>query len=235
MDAAGEIEVLIRARYPVLYLVSWEERRVEQALDSICKTLNRKLYVWSLTQGMKPEIRGSTGASQRLELEGLIQIHDAPDGSVVILKDFHAFMKDNTVVRLLRDLAEKLRGKAVTIVILAPMLQLPVELEKDITVIEFPLPGKSDIEAKLNDVIQTMKGNDKVDTTLSEEDRERIIKAGQGLTMDEIESCFARRSPYAHTAAAPKGRMLSGAISTYTAGWKSLLNSVFWRSPRVST
>lgn len=192
MDAAGEIEILIRARYPVLYLVSWEERRVEQTLDGICKTLNRKLFTWSLTQGMKPEIRTSGGNSQRLELEALIQIHEAPDQSVILLKDFHAFMKDNTVIRLLRDLADKLRGKAVTLIILAPFLQLPVEAEKEITVIEFPLPSKAEIEAKLNDVIQSMATNDKVDTSLSDEDRERIIKAGQGLTMDEIESCFAR-------------------------------------------
>ncbi len=192
MDAASEIEILIRARYPVLYLVSWEERRVEQTLDGICKTLNRKLFTWTLTQGMKPEIRTSAGNSNRLELEALIQIHEAPDQSVVLLKDFHAFMKDNTVIRLLRDLADKLRGKAVTLIILAPFLQLPVEAEKEITVIEFPLPSKAEIEAKLNDVIQSMATNDKVDTSLSDEDRERIIKAGQGLTMDEIESCFAR-------------------------------------------
>lgn len=197
MDPLNEIEVLIRARYPVLYVVSWEERRVEQALTGICKTLGRTMHVWSLTQGMKPAIprqssSSSSNPTTRLELEALLQIHEAPEQSVVLLKDFHAFMKDTVVIRLLRDLADKLRGKAVTLVILAPMLALPTELEKDITVLEFPLPTKAEIEAKLNDVIQTMASNDKVDTNLSAEDRERLIKAGQGLTMDEIESCFAR-------------------------------------------
>lgn len=195
MDALAEIEVLIRARYPVLYVVSWEERRVEQAIQGIAKTLGRSLHVWSLTQGMKPAIPrpgGSATPATKLELEALFQIHEAPEQSVVVLKDFHVFMKDIVVIRLLRDLADKLRGKAVTVVILAPMLTLPTELEKDVTVLEFPLPNKAEIEAKLNDVVQTMSSNDKVDTSLGEEEREKLIKAGQGLTMDEIESCFAR-------------------------------------------
>lgn len=195
MDVLQEIETLIRARYPVLQVISWEERRVEQSLTAICKTLGRQLHVWSLTQGMKPAIprKSSSSAPQaRLELEALLQIHEAPEGSVILLKDFHVFMKDTVVIRLLRDLAEKLRGHAVTVVLLSPMLQLPTELEKDVTVLEFPLPSKHEIEAKLNDVMATVKGNDKVDATLEEEDRERLVKAGQGLTMDEIESCFAR-------------------------------------------
>ncbi len=195
MDPLTEFEVLIRAKYPVLYVVSWEERRVEQALAGVCKTLGRQFHVWSLTQGMKPVIARSSNPANpatKLELEALLQIHEAPDQTVVLLKDFHAFMKDTVVIRLLRDLADKLRGKPVTMVILAPMLVLPVELEKDITVLEFPLPNKAEIEAKLNDVIAAMGNTDKVDTSLTPEDRERIIKAGQGLTMDEIESCFAR-------------------------------------------
>ncbi|MBN8691072.1 MAG: AAA family ATPase [Armatimonadetes bacterium] len=191
MDPIQEIEVLIRAQYPVLYLVSWEERRVESALSGICKSLGRNLHVWSLTKGLIPELPGSR-SSLSPELAVLTQILEAPDKTVFLLKDYHPFLKDLRVIRLLRDLAESLRGKSVTLCLLAPQLVLPVEVEKDITVLEFPLPNKAEIEAKLNDVIASMSGNDKVDVTLAAEDRERMIKAAQGLTLDEIESCFAR-------------------------------------------
>ncbi len=39
MKASEEIEVLIRAKYPILYIVSWEERRVEQTVSSVCTEL----------------------------------------------------------------------------------------------------------------------------------------------------------------------------------------------------
>ena len=56
MSAPREIEVLLRAKYPILYVVSWEERRVEEALGKVCKDLNRTLYTWTLTQGMRPPL-----------------------------------------------------------------------------------------------------------------------------------------------------------------------------------
>jgi SpoVK/Ycf46/Vps4 family AAA+-type ATPase len=126
------------------------------------------------------------------ELEALAQIHDAPDGTVVLLKDFHAYMKDYRVIRLLRDLAIRMRGKSQTVIICAPSLVLPNDLEKEVTVVEFPLPDANEIGDTLDRVTAAVKGNPSVDTTLTPIERERVVKSAQGLTMDEIESVFAR-------------------------------------------
>lgn len=200
MDAAREIETLVRARFPILYVVSWEERRVEQVLGGIAKTLNRQLHVWSVTKGMRPATQpaGRTpGERLPSELAVLTEIHEAPEGKIFLLRDFHQFLRQNSqnyaaVTRLLRDLSERLRGSSQTLVILGPTLNLPVELEKDCSVIEFPLPTRQEIEAKLNDVAQTVKENEALDTNLDPEDREALIKSAQGLTLDEVESCLAR-------------------------------------------
>src|SRR3954451_21612513 len=47
-----ELDVLIRARYPVIYVVTWEEERVEQRLAKIAEARKKKLYVWTCTQGI---------------------------------------------------------------------------------------------------------------------------------------------------------------------------------------
>ena len=47
-----ELEVLIRARYPIIYVVSWEEERVEQRLAAIAKERNKQFYIWTYTQGI---------------------------------------------------------------------------------------------------------------------------------------------------------------------------------------
>lgn len=196
MEAAQEIDVLIRAKYPILYVVSWEERRVEEALSQICKNLKRQLFTWSVTQGMKPPVNRAGGPIKpgglSPELEALAQAHEAPEYTVFLLKDFHPFLKDSRVIRLLRDLAAKLRGKAQTMILLGPVLNLPVELEKDVNVIEFPLPNKIDIAKQLDEVLAAVKDNPQVNTTMTPEYREVLIKSAQGLTEDEIESAFAR-------------------------------------------
>jgi ATP-dependent 26S proteasome regulatory subunit len=196
VDAAKEIEVLIRAKYPIVYVVSWEERRVEQAVANVCKSLNRTLYTWTVTQGMRPPVPRTSGpatpSSLPGELEALALVHEAPEYTVFLLKDFHPYMRDNRVIRLLRDLSSRLRGKAQTIILLGPTLSLPTDLEKDVTVLDFPLPEAPEIESTLDKVIGAVKDNPNVDSNLEPLKREQLVKSAQGLTLDEIESVFAR-------------------------------------------
>jgi ATP-dependent 26S proteasome regulatory subunit len=193
MDAARELEILIRAKYPIVYLLSWEERRVEDAIARVCGDLHRTLHTWSVTQGLKPPVNRTPSASSLSgELEVLAQIHEAPEYTVFLLRDFHPYLKDSRVVRLLRDLAKRLRGKAQTLILISPSLNLPMELEKDITVLDFGLPGPDEIGQMLDKAIDAVKDDEKVKSKLKEVERERLIKAAQGLTLDEIESVLAR-------------------------------------------
>ena len=50
-STAEELDILIRARYPIIYLISWEEERVEQCLAEIAEVRKKKLYIWTLTKG----------------------------------------------------------------------------------------------------------------------------------------------------------------------------------------
>src|SRR5690606_30229336 len=97
------------------------------------------------------------------ELEALAQIHESAEFTIFLLKDFHPYMKDTRVVRLLRDLANRLRGRAQTLILVSPQINLPVELEKDITVLEFPLPDQEDVSNQLDAVISAMADVPKVD------------------------------------------------------------------------
>jgi ATP-dependent 26S proteasome regulatory subunit len=101
-------------------------------------------------------------------------------------------MKDYRVTRLLRDLAVRLRSRAQTLIITGPVLNLPADLEKDVTVVDFPLPEYAEIESTLTKVIEAVKDNPNLDVNLDDAARERLVKSAQGLTQDEIESVLAR-------------------------------------------
>ena len=192
VDVAREIEILVRAKYPILYLVSWEERRVEDAIQRVAKSLNRTLHTWTITQGVKPMIPQAKVSKLSPELEILAQIYDAPEGTIFLLRDFHPYMKDFRVIRLLRDLAIRIRSKTQTVILTGPVLSLPSDLEKDITVIDFPLPDSEDIEKCLDLVIQSLKNKPDIDVDLTPAEREVLVKSAQGLTLDEIDSTLAR-------------------------------------------
>lgn len=186
-----ELETLIRARYPIVYVLSWEEQRVESALAAIAADRSKKLHVWTITRGFGA---GSDrrDASTRDPLAALEYVATAADQAVFLLKDFHAFISDTTVTRRLRDLVPLLKTSYKTVVILAPVLKLPADLEKEITVLDYALPTYEELARLLDDIILSVKDAPGVRVDLSPEERERVLKAAQGLTMMEAENVFAR-------------------------------------------
>lgn len=186
----NEISVLIRARYPIIYVVSWEERRVEDAVRRIVGS-GKKVYTWSSTQGVQPQ--PSTGGQALTVLAALEFVERSTEDAVFIFRDLHSSIGDSVVVRRLRDLAVCLKNSRKTLVIVAPVLRLPPELEKDVSVVDYGLPDYDDLGGLLDLIIDKMKrdGAD-VDVDLTPEEREQAIKAAQGLTLSEAENVFAR-------------------------------------------
>lgn len=186
-----ELETLIRARYPVIYIVSWEEQRVEAALRSICANRGKRMFVWTVTQGLvaSPTAKDT---QTRSPMAALDQIESSNDPAVYVLKDFHAFISDEEITRRLRDLTYSLKTSYKTLVILAPVLKLPSALEKEVTVVDYPLPSQEDLDRLLENIIQSVRANPQIDTRLSESDRENLLAAALGLTATEAENVFAR-------------------------------------------
>ena len=186
-----ELETLIRARYPIIYIVSWEEKRVEDALRAIAQARGKKVYFWTITQGMalNPNHRDNATKDPMAALDFVI---DSRDQALFVLKDFHAFINDVTLTRRLRDLTLALKTSYKTLIILAPLLRLPNELEKEVTVIDYGLPDIEDLDQILEKIIQTVKDNPKVNTVLAEVERDQVLKAAQGLTAMEAENVFAK-------------------------------------------
>ena len=186
-----ELETLIRARYPIIYIVSWEEKRVEDALRVIARDRGKKIFFWTITQGMVQNPNHRDNAT-RDPIAALDAVMDSREQALFVLKDYHAFISDVTVTRRLRDLTAALKTSYKTLIILAPNLKLPNELEKDVTVIDYGLPDHEDLDQLLEGIVQSVKDNPQVDTTLSEIERDYILKAAQGLTANEAENVFAK-------------------------------------------
>jgi len=186
-----ELELLIRARYPIIYIVSWEEKRVEDALREIAQERGKKIFFWTITQGMSLNANNRDSAT-RDPLAALDFVMDSRDQALFVLKDFHAFITDVTVTRRLRDLTIALKTSYKTLVILAPSLKLPPELEKEVTVVDYSLPDREDLDTLLEKIIQSVKDNPQINTSLTEIERDQVLKAAQGLTANEAENVFAK-------------------------------------------
>jgi ATP-dependent 26S proteasome regulatory subunit len=195
------LEVLVRARYPIIYVVTWEEERVERCLREIAEKRDKKLFVWTVTQGIvksgaEPQRTKSGGGGTTDPLAALDAVIHQVEPAIYLFKDFHCFTDDNrcnlSVIRKLRDAAYHLRDTYKSIVIVAPLMRIAPELAKDVTVVEFDLPKIDDFGRLLDRIIDDVKENPNVQINLEGESRERLLHAARGLTLKEAENVFAK-------------------------------------------
>lgn len=198
-DQGKQIEILIRARYPILYVVSWEESRVIDTLLDIGRRTRKKVYEWSCSGGIVPagtpiQMVKMRDAGTKDPLVALNKVVEEVEPAVYVFKDFHPFLaKSNfAVIRKLRDIAQSLKSSYKTVVLLSPFLSLPSELEKDVTVIDYHLPSLADLGELLDRVIGEVKPNPKIRIELTAAGREEVLKAALGLTLVEAENVFAK-------------------------------------------
>lgn len=193
-----EIEHLIRAGYPLLYVVSPEEERVEAALAEIAGASEgsrtpRRLLKWSITEGFV-ESNGAPLNDVKDPLKALDFIHGFEEDALFVLRDYHPFMGDPMVVRKLRDLAHTLyREYKRHLLILSPVLKLPPELEKEMAILDFELPDREELHGIVDQVmarVGSRRESMKVHT--DEMLRERVVEAALGLTAEEATNVFAK-------------------------------------------
>jgi SpoVK/Ycf46/Vps4 family AAA+-type ATPase len=188
-----EIDILIRARYPLIYITSYEEQRASKLLAYLAAERDKQLFIWSITSGIRRfEEPTKIDESTRDPLTALNHIERQTYPAIFILQDFHSYLSDQTVIRKLRELISNLKDTYETIVILSPVLNVPVELEKDMVVVDFDLPRKEEFNKLLDDIIEVVSKSSEVKVNLNEEVRDKLITAALGLTLNEAENAFAR-------------------------------------------
>jgi hypothetical protein len=190
-----EVDTLIRARYPLLYLVTYEEQRVDALLGDLCRTQNRQLLEWTATRGLRglsAPLHGVKPEETREPLAALMQLSRLKAPALVLLKDFHRHLEDPVVARAMRELALALKATQTTVVIVAPRLTLPDDLEKDVSVIDVPLPDRADLMKLLRDIARVVTRNKRARVELTGPQAESLVSAVHGLTLVEAENAFAR-------------------------------------------
>jgi ATP-dependent 26S proteasome regulatory subunit len=199
MTFSKEIETLIRARYPILYVVSAEEMRVQEEVVEIGRRWQKKVFEWSCNTGIIPagtsiQSRRSQNPSTKEPLGALDLVIDQVEPALFVFKDFHPFLarQHHPVIRRLKEIALHLKNSFKTIILVSPVLEIPTELEKEITVLNFPLPGRLELAGLLGQITEDVRQIHQVRVELDEAGRERLLQAALGLTLGEAENVFAR-------------------------------------------
>lgn len=177
----------IRAGYSGLYIVSHEEARVEAEIKSVAEELKYGLYAWSITSGLIDTKDGNNLGGQD-PMEAVQAISNLPEGSVILLRDFHAFLGDPNPVlgRAVKDVLVEAKSKGKVLIIVGCKQVLPPELEREVTLIEFTLPDKEQLGVVLDSICESAKLK-----KIAGDERDMVLDSAAGLTTTEAENAFA--------------------------------------------
>jgi hypothetical protein len=173
--------------------------RVQNLLIEIAARRQKKVFEWTCSTGIVPA--GTSIQSQKARnsatkdpLAALDLVVDQIEPAIFLFKDFHPFLSRNNtaVIRRLKDIALHLKNSFKTIILISPLMEIPPELDKEVTVLNFPQPTKEDLSGLLDKIINDVREFKHVRIELDEQSRDRLLQAAMGLTLGEAENVFAK-------------------------------------------
>jgi SpoVK/Ycf46/Vps4 family AAA+-type ATPase len=188
MTFNDELALFLKARYPIIYINTIEEDRIEYIIRKNVKTnLNRSIYSWDFVDGYtnNPNNEGFAKRNPLQALE-LVERLNPEIPALFLLKDFNRFLTDLSISRKLRNLSRILKLQPKTIIIIGSDLTIPHELQDLLTVIEFQLPSEEEINQELNRLINSL--NIKIESQLFE----NLSRACQGLSLERIRRVLSK-------------------------------------------
>ena len=188
MKFNDELTLFLKARYPIIYINTIEEDRVEYIIrKNIKSNLNRSIYSWDFVDGYtnNPNNEGFAKRNPLQALE-LVERLSPETPALFILKDFNRFLTDLSISRKLRNISRILKLQPKTIIIIGSDLTIPKELQDLLTILQFQLPLENEISQELDRLVSSL--NIKIDPQLFE----NLTRACQGLSLERIRRVLSK-------------------------------------------
>jgi len=173
------LELLIRSRYPIIWVETWEEERARRLIESVGARLEKKVLHWTglsnIADAEGKETIGNTATPER----ALEQVRSSSERAIFVFYDLHPYLKpeEPAVIRRLRQVGFDLKRSYKTLIVVSPVAAIPTELEKQVTLLDLP---------------HSVRKKENLTVEVDDELAERVVKAAQGLTMAEAERLFLK-------------------------------------------
>ncbi len=190
---------LVNAGFPYVFIPSYEEERVIETItralgDPELVRTQRKLYTWAQTTGFVCD--GQRVKDTMQPLAAIDYIGRSKDDAIFIMKDCHIYFgsernsrPDYAVIRRFRDILANLKSSRKMVVFLSPHLAIPCDMEKDISILDFPLPSAEEIRNTLDELVEGLPPEN---VRITPEEKKALVRAALGLTLQEAENAFCK-------------------------------------------
>ena len=201
-----ELDIRIRARYPLIAINTYEEDRVREALIDLVfhdRHKEKPLYFWSRPTGLQKIVDPKEGVEQNPisigdtdDPESVLGFIGDQKTGIFLLCDYAPYIspygqEDPLLVRRLREIAWKLKSTKATVLFVGPNFPDLKTLEKEITQIELDLPKETEIEESIELQLENLRSSG-LAIDLDKETQTALLQSLLGLTAGEISNVIAK-------------------------------------------
>ena len=176
----------IAAAFSGIWIQSFEHPDALVEIARLCKDRQWALGTWDVDRGLQCAGQAAAGSADPVAaLRSINALARKDSSALLVLPNFHRFLQSAEIVQALAHQIQQGKENRTFIVILAPVVQIPVELEKHFVVIDHDLPDRPQLE-------QIARGIATEQDELPEgDDLTKLIDAAAGLTRFEAEGAFS--------------------------------------------
>lgn len=187
MTLSTEMWELVRAGFSGIWIETQEASEAIVELTQLARERDLVLLRWNLDAGLVGVSGESAAGAARDPVSAVRSLQSLTDerSTLLVLENFHRFVDSPEICQALQT--QLLLGKQFGrhIVVLAPVVKLPAELERQFVVLRHPLPTKE----QLREIAASLVSGD--DAALGNGSSGQLIDAASGLTRAEAESAFS--------------------------------------------
>ena len=200
-----ELDILIRARYPLIAVNTFEEGRFLRVMTAVSQLERHRakgLFVWSRVAGLRQIDGPGLGFGERIipdttDPAAVLDHIASAERGLYVLCDYGSYLmpfgqEEPRLVRQLRELAWTIKTRPITVLLIEPRFPEVVTLEKEVKRIDLPLPGEREVRALLDVELGRLADYSNVQLAVDETFREQLVQALLGLTESEIENAIAK-------------------------------------------
>lgn len=195
MEISDTLLFRFQAKFPVIWLESFDDPRVYRVLKEVCKGDDYNLYRWSMVDGLV-ELGltldtilpvGDKKMDAQQMLSEILNRMDSYDKEIFVMEGANDLLNYIDIKILIKKIATELpkSRKPMHLILISPEARVPFDLARYVDILPFPDCEKQDYGLVLDKVVKEFK------LELSGTMREKLVDEAEGLTSLEAERIYA--------------------------------------------
>ena len=188
MTLSERMNELVRACFSGIWIESHEHQDAIAALAELCRGEEWQLAVWDIDQGLRSiggDVPAAEAADPLAAVRALRSMSTLDGATLLVLQNFHRFLGSPEIVQSVARAIHDGKTDRTFVVVLAPLVQLPPELEKLFVIVEHERPDRQQLE-------EIARGIATEDGELPEGPQlQTLLDSAAGLTRFEAEGAFS--------------------------------------------